>query len=761
MSAAPASRETLAQILDRVTAGVAAAVPGLDEAGARLLVAEAASRRGALRHLDRHLAAFPGALASGSADAPKAVIVLAGLLAAAGYRGIVVAACLACGRPGELPHRSGDGRLCRNCYRQRRQEPCRRCGRTRPVHARTDGGPLCSTCSAALQPARLCGTCGQDGQVAARRPDGSAVCESCYRPPERPCSRCGRLALTYAFLPEGPVCRSCSGPPPRRCGGCGLDRPVRLRAAGGQPDLCERCARRPPAICAACGQQGRCDTRDGPPVCMVCRTWPAHECRSCGQARPVMAWWPMGPVCGACCRQIRASPANCPLCGQHQVLLAAGPDGSRSCGPCAGHPPEFACAACSGTDTTPRRRPCDRCAMNQQLHATLADPVLGIPAQLQPVLAHFGSAGSPRSVAGWLTGMPGGTLLAALAATAHHRELTHALLDEQPQTPALHHVRDMLVQAGVLPPRDEYLERIEPWLGEVLAGRPAQHAALVRPYATWHVLRRARRRSRGTSTMSAAGWARGRILAALAFLAWLDDRGTTLGAATQADVDDWLHGATRYRYLLRDFLAWATARRLAGNVTVPGPAPVRADRAHQRRQPAGAAQPVPARPGHPARRPDRRSAPAALRPVRLTPDQAHRRRHRTARPRHVPAARYRPGPPPAPARRPRPRPARGRPRPPWPPPALPRPLARTARRTPDPDPQAPPARNRAPAGPQRRARRVGIRPAPSGAGQPARRPHPDRRQLGQPHPPRLDHLPRRTDKSRGCPPAAREVSLSG
>ena len=66
-----------------------------------------------------------------------------------------------------------------------------------------------------------------------------------------------------------------------------------------------------------------------------------------------------------------------------------------------------------------------------------------------------------------------------------------------------------------------------------------------------------------------AGWARGRILVALAFLAWLDDRGTTLGAATQADVDDWLHGATRYRYLLRDFLTWASARRLAGNVTVP------------------------------------------------------------------------------------------------------------------------------------------------------------------------------------------------
>lgn len=562
---------TRAAMLERAAAAVAGAVPGLDAGGARLLVTEAASRRGALRQLDRHLAAFPGALASGSADAPKAVIALAGLLAGAGYPGIGVAACLACGRPGELPHRSGDGRLCRNCYRQRRQEPCRRCGRTRPVHARTDAGPLCSTCSSRLRPSRTCGTCGQDGPVRARRPDGSAVCESCYRRPERPCGRCGRLALTYAFLPEGPVCRGCSGPPLRRCGGCGLDRPVRLRAAGGQPDLCGRCAARPPATCAACGQQGRCDTRDGPPVCMICRTWPAHACRSCGQGRPVMAWWPMGPVCGACCQQIRASPADCPRCGQHQVLLAAGPDGARTCGPCAGHPPEFACAGCSGTETTPRRRPCARCAMNQQLHATLADPALGIPAQLQPLLAAFSEAGRPRSVTGWLAGQAGGRLLAELAATARRRQITHALLDERPQTSALHHVRGILVQSGVLPARDEHLERIEPWLGKILAARPAHHAALVRPYATWHVLRRARRRSRGRRalTMSAAGWARGRILAALAFLAWLDDRGTTLGAATQADVDDWLDGATQYRYLLRDFLTWASARRLAGEITVP------------------------------------------------------------------------------------------------------------------------------------------------------------------------------------------------
>jgi len=47
---------------------------------------------------------------------------------------------------------------------------------------------------------------------------------------------------------------------------------------------------------------------------------------------------------------------------------------------------------------------------------------------------------------------------------------------------------------------------------------------------------RRRPRRRGGFTMSAGAWARGRILVALAFLAWLDERGTTMGAATQADM---------------------------------------------------------------------------------------------------------------------------------------------------------------------------------------------------------------------------------
>jgi hypothetical protein len=72
-----------------------------------------------------------------------------------------------------------------------------------------------------------------------------------------------------------------------------------------------------------------------------------------------------------------------------------------------------------------------------------------------------------------------------------------------------------------------------------------------------------------------------------------------------------------------------------------------------------------------------------------------------------------------------------------------------------------PARPVAPQTLTRRLRQHGIEPRqarnsalaawasdlpPRGPGQPARRPHPDRRELGRPHPPRLDHLHRRPGK---------------
>jgi len=130
----------------------------------------------------------------------------------------------------------------------------------------------------------------------------------------------------------------------------------------------------------------------------------------------------------------------------------------------------------------------------------------------------------------------------------------------------------MLVSSGVLPARNEHLERLAPWLEHLLRDKPAGHVRLVRPFAHWSVLRRARRvaahRAYGRGS---ADFARARVLAALDLLSWLDHRHQPLDALTQPDLDQWLTEGTTTRRAVRYFIQWARARHLTGDVSVPVP----------------------------------------------------------------------------------------------------------------------------------------------------------------------------------------------
>jgi hypothetical protein len=137
---------------------------------------------------------------------------------------------------------------------------------------------------------------------------------------------------------------------------------------------------------------------------------------------------------------------------------------------------------------------------------------------------------------------------------------------------ALRYARDMLVSSGVLPARNEHLERLAPWLEHLLHEKPAHHARLIRPFAHWFVLRRARRAAaRRTFTRGSADFARARILAALDLLSWLDQRGQDLCDLTQADLDRWLTDGTTTRRAARYFLHWAHGRGLVSDLNVPLP----------------------------------------------------------------------------------------------------------------------------------------------------------------------------------------------
>jgi hypothetical protein len=152
---------------------------------------------------------------------------------------------------------------------------------------------------------------------------------------------------------------------------------------------------------------------------------------------------------------------------------------------------------------------------------------------------------------------------------AADRPLSHQVLDELPQGNPVNHLRIVLVHTGVLEPREDGLQPLEPWLMNFLAGLPPQNARLLRTYAQWSVLPRTRRRAaRLGGTASAPKYARTRIETAAHFLAWLRDNDRTLAEATQHDVDTWIGSGASTRRRVRDFLTWTHARGLSAALQV-------------------------------------------------------------------------------------------------------------------------------------------------------------------------------------------------
>jgi hypothetical protein len=91
----------------------------------------------------------------------------------------------------------------------------------------------------------------------------------------------------------------------------------------------------------------------------------------------------------------------------------------------------------------------------------------------------------------------------------------------------------MLVDTGVLSERLEHLDRIIPWLDAQLEHRPPSQARLVRPYAQWHLLHRARRRAHRGDSIGAAHGLRETLRVALNLLDWVDEQELDLASLTQ------------------------------------------------------------------------------------------------------------------------------------------------------------------------------------------------------------------------------------
>lgn len=433
--------------------------------------------------------------------------------------------------------------------------PCSDCGRIAARVKRTPEGGLCRRCYNARRHEK-CSSCNKQKLPSTRTAAGEPLCVHCSRPKRR-CAGCGRTDHIKATNEVGELCQRCYTAPSRRCGQCGTPAPIAIRARAGTVDLCHRCA-----------------------------STPAKVCGICAQSRPVHTQWPLGPVCQRCYRRTLYHPGRCAQCSDDRALIGRNAAGQPICGPCAGSEVGYVCSVCGHAGPHHFAQTCYRCSIIRLARELLTGPHGSVPVGLEPLPNYLADRGQPHSTLRWLSKPTTSALLTRLALI--DEPLSHRTLDQCPPSWGRHHLRELLVDARLLPVRDEPLERLETWITETAAALPPHQSSLIGPYGHWAILRRARRRSRRRRfTHAAADNARSRIRTAVLLLVHLDESGCTIDDLTQPMLDAWTGGRHQRTNNIAGFVGWLTYRGLAHNLSVsryinPPPSQTGDENDHQR-----------------------------------------------------------------------------------------------------------------------------------------------------------------------------------
>ncbi|MDX3777010.1 site-specific integrase [Streptomyces europaeiscabiei] len=386
------------------------------------------------------------------------------------------------------------------------------------------------------------------------------------------CPRCHRVVRIDKPLDGQRVCRNCIAKSRiEECVRCGARREPATRDAQGRP-LCPNCLIRDPAnreACTVCGESRMVNSRTAEgPICPNCRPLSILICSICGRTAPCMLSKLTGlPRCGGCDRR----PAHCTVCGRLRGIHSGTAD-APVCGPCTTPDAELwrPCPTCGQAERLHAPGPCPRCTLKLRLHELLADDASSIPSKLQPL--HDALAGTERAGTAmrWLSQGIVSTVLSDLG--SGRRPLTHEALDELPEGKVVEHIRSVLVATEVLPKRDEQMVRLERHVKNLVASHAtAEGRKVLHRYATWHLLRRLRRRSRGKDiTHYQLKVARQHLRAAVYVLNWLEDQNLTLAACRQTDIERWMTSDdARLRQEAGHFVRWALSQKIARDLTFP------------------------------------------------------------------------------------------------------------------------------------------------------------------------------------------------
>ena len=419
-----------------------------------------------------------------------------------------------------------------------KEATCTVCGRSHPKLTASGPGAACPRCRH-RELASACSICGVIKPVGGRDEQGAPLCARCAPRQRRACSLCGRV------------------------------RAIARRAHDGVGDICDSCYKGPVAICQVCERRRPCNfVAAGTPICCSCSPRRESACAHCGTMRPACVRWPEGPVCEPCYRAALSRRGRCARCGEERRLVSPSGSGARLCADCGDGSPLACCRTCGKEERPYAGGQCVRCALCTRARKLIADP----DGPLGPVYEAIIKAPQPYSTHNWLCSAAGASVLKELASGA--LPLTHEALDAHPRRRGADHLRHLLVATGVLAPRDDELIRLEAWIRARLSTvEDPSHRRLLRSYATWRLLRRARVRASGTDTTgrSPTRHAKTCLNAAIAFLAHLAGHGRDLSTCTQADIDTWITDGPSGAPSVGDFLRWAAAHHHAGHFAISGP----------------------------------------------------------------------------------------------------------------------------------------------------------------------------------------------
>jgi hypothetical protein len=304
--------------------------------------------------------------------------------------------------------------------------------------------------------------------------------------------------------------------------------------------------------------------------------WFKRTCARCGHHGWFAARWPDGYVCRTCHDRAVKLRGCCAGCGTDRALPGRRPsDQAAICADCAGFATSIACSRCGCEGKLHARRLCTRCTLADKLDDLLGDGTGRTRPELVPLRESLLTADQPLSVLTWLYMRRGKTgsaedLLHRLG--AGEIELTHEAFHTLQPWRAAAHLRELLMNCGILPKIDKQVCSLERWLIGHLAAIPdPEHARIVKRYAAWEVLPRMRERGeRKPITPASRSFSGGQIKHATAFLAWLADRGLTLGRCRQAEIDLWhAEHNVHARNALRSFLLWCAATRSTRRFQLP------------------------------------------------------------------------------------------------------------------------------------------------------------------------------------------------